>query len=132
MAPKCQLHNAATIAETIILDSLFRRGFNGTAGSSANRAYCFPHLKRFNITEMLGSPEMIKLNSKWWLAALFLVCSTSMSFADRDQREQDRDGHRRRRVPEGGFSVVYLLGAGMTCLGAMVIRSRMAKSSLSS
>jgi hypothetical protein len=28
-------------------------------------------------------------------------------------------------VPEGGSAAVYLLGAGITCLGAMVVRLRL-------
>jgi hypothetical protein len=66
---------------------------------------------------------MIIPRSKWWMSALFLLCLTPMSFANLGHGE-----HRRReRVPDGGSSIVYLLGAGMTCLGAMFVRSRMAK-----
>jgi hypothetical protein len=30
-------------------------------------------------------------------------------------------------VPEGGSTAIYLLGAGLTCFGAMFLRSRLAK-----
>jgi hypothetical protein len=30
-------------------------------------------------------------------------------------------------VPEGGSTAIYLLGAGLTCVGAMFLRSRLAK-----
>ena len=30
-------------------------------------------------------------------------------------------------VPEGGSALVYVVGAGITCLGAMVVRSREAR-----
>jgi hypothetical protein len=31
------------------------------------------------------------------------------------------------KVPEGGSTAIYLLGAGLTCFGAMFLRSRLAK-----
>jgi hypothetical protein len=30
-------------------------------------------------------------------------------------------------VPEGGSTAIYLLGAGLTCFGAMFLRSRLVK-----
>ena len=30
-------------------------------------------------------------------------------------------------VPEGGSTAIYLLGAGLTCFGAMFLRSKVAK-----
>jgi len=66
---------------------------------------------------------MIRARSKYWMAALFLLCLTPMSFANLGHGQR----RRKERVPDGGSSIVYLLGAGMTCMGAIFIRSRMAK-----
>jgi len=35
------------------------------------------------------------------------------------------------KVPEGGSTVIYLLAAGLVCLGAMFLRSMLAKSTKS-
>lgn len=32
-----------------------------------------------------------------------------------------------QQLPEGGSSLAYVLGAGVACLGAMIVRSRVAK-----
>jgi len=76
---------------------------------------------------------MIKVHSKWWLAAA-LLCLTPVALSAKDGRNKDRDRgcdpHRDKRcqqVPEGGSAAIYLLGAGITCLGAMFIRSRSLK-----
>ena len=70
----------------------------------------------------------MKINRKFMLAALFLLCLAPTSFAVRPNRDHDHgcDPRRQRcqQVPEGGSAAIYLLGAGITCLGAMVIRSR--------
>jgi hypothetical protein len=71
----------------------------------------------------------MKTNRKLLLAALFLMCLAPASFAGKPGKERDRgcDPKRDRRcqqVPEGGSAAIYLLGAGITCLGAIVIRSR--------
>jgi hypothetical protein len=68
---------------------------------------------------------------KWWLAAILIVGLAPVTFADRDhRRDHGCDPHTRQpcQVPEGGSNFVYLLGAGMTCLGAMFLKSRSAKS----
>ncbi len=31
-------------------------------------------------------------------------------------------------MPEGGSTAIYLFGAGLTCFGAMFLRSKLAKS----
>jgi len=68
---------------------------------------------------------------KWWLA-LVVICSLAPAAFASHGRDRDRgcDPHRDRhcqQVPEGGSTAIYLLGAGLTCFGAMFIRSRMAK-----
>lgn len=71
----------------------------------------------------------MKKSSKFILAALFLLCLAPASFAGkpRDRGCEPRRDRRCEQVPEGGSAAIYLLGAGMTCLGAMVIRSRSQK-----
>jgi hypothetical protein len=70
----------------------------------------------------------MKSNRKFVLAALFLMLLAPASFAGprdkKDKCDPRRDRHCQQQVPEGGSALVYLLGAGITCLGAMVIRSR--------
>ncbi len=67
---------------------------------------------------------------KWLLAAILSVCLAPATFADRDHHHHGCDPHSRdcQQVPEGGSNFVYLLGAGMTCFGAMFLKSRIAKS----
>ena len=69
---------------------------------------------------------MSKTILKWWLAAALLLGLVPSSFAF----EQYHNDHLRRttdpvrqQLPEGGSAATYLLGAGITCLGAMFIRS---------
>jgi hypothetical protein len=71
-------------------------------------------------------------NRKWWLAVVGLLCLAPTAFAVRDPPKSKRcDPGRsincRTTVPEGGSCLVYVLGAGVTCLGAMLVRSRVAK-----
>jgi hypothetical protein len=58
------------------------------------------------------------MNRKWWLAVVAVLCLTPAALAKRKPLAT---------VPEGGSTAVYLLGAGITCLGAMVVRSRLPK-----
>jgi hypothetical protein len=70
---------------------------------------------------------MKSLNRKLVLSALLLLCVAPASFAGRPERDRGCDDRRNRpchKVPEGGSAAIYLLGAGITCLGAMAIRSR--------
>jgi len=75
---------------------------------------------------------MLRLSNKWWLAAVLLCLAPAAMFAspkDRDRGcDPDRHGRKCQEVPEGGSTALYLLGASMTCLGAMVLRSRSSKS----
>ena len=70
---------------------------------------------------------------KWWLAVIAICCLTPTAFADRDHHH-GCDGRLQRDcqdAPEGGSTAIYLLGAGLTCFGAMLVRSRIAKSTQS-
>jgi hypothetical protein len=76
---------------------------------------------------------MRSFNSKWYLAVIALICLAPATLAakpkDKDKdRDKDRCDDRRDRkcqqVPEGGSAIVYLLGAGAVCAGAIVVRSR--------
>ncbi len=73
---------------------------------------------------------------KWWLAVVALCCLPPAAFAGQDRQHGDCDRgcgphwwqHPcQQKVPEGGSTAIYLLGAGLTCCGAMFLRSRIAK-----
>ena len=69
-------------------------------------------------------------NRKWLLAVVALCCLVPAALADRDHGHGCDDRHSRRdcqKAPEGGSTAIYLLGAGLTCFGAMFLRSRLAK-----
>ena len=79
---------------------------------------------------------MNKVAQKWLLGASLLLCLTPLSFAlDRNPSKsggkcQPQDNCS-QAVPEGGSAAMYLLAAGLTCLGAVFIRSRSSKPNLS-
>jgi len=76
---------------------------------------------------------MNKRNGKWWLAVA-LCCLAPMAYADWDHHHHGCDPDRHRdceQAPEGGSTPIYLLAAGLTCFGAMFLRSRLAKPSQS-
>jgi len=69
-------------------------------------------------------------NSKWWLGMIAICCLVPAAFADRhrcDPHDRDHDRNCPQQVPEGGSAAVYLLGAGLTCFGAMYLRSKTVK-----
>jgi len=75
---------------------------------------------------------MNKKTGKWLLAVVAMCCLTPAMFA----HDSGHRGHKPppcehncgpTAVPEGGSTAVYLLGAGLTCFGAMFLRSRIAK-----
>jgi hypothetical protein len=73
---------------------------------------------------------------KWLLAGVALIClAPAGAFANRDRGHDcdrwDREKKCSVQTPEGGSTAIYLLGAGLTCFGAMVLRSRVAKTSQS-
>ena len=67
---------------------------------------------------------------KWWLAVVALCCLAPAAFADRDCDKKcgPNSWKNCQRVPEGGSTAIYLFGAGLTCFGAMLLRSKVAKS----
>ena len=68
---------------------------------------------------------MSKIAKGKWLRTLVVVCCLScVAFAKNDKCQPKKNCV---QVPEGGYAAVYLLGAGLTCVGAMLVRSRMAK-----
>jgi hypothetical protein len=72
------------------------------------------------------------MNRKWWLALLALLCLVPGAYAGEADRAPRRGNERNyQQVPEGGSAAVYLLGAGIACLGAMFIRFRASKPGVS-
>jgi hypothetical protein len=84
-----------------------------------------------------GVGFMVSATKKCWLGATLLLFLVPSSFAL--QRDGDHPRHDKcepgdqcqQQVPEGGSAAIYLLGAGLTCLGAMLFRSRSSKFNLS-
>jgi hypothetical protein len=75
---------------------------------------------------------MMTVRRKWWLGAALLLCLVPSSFAGKPHKcDKNGPDWKCQKVPEGGSAAIYLLGAGITCLGAMFIRSRASKRSLS-
>jgi hypothetical protein len=69
---------------------------------------------------------MMKSSYRTLILAVLLLLMVPAAFAKKpkeDKCDQRRD-RRCEQVPEGGSAAIYLVGAGITCLGAMVIRSR--------
>lgn len=66
---------------------------------------------------MKGAFFMKNVHRKWWLAVVMVLCLVPAASAKNKHKKQ---------LPEGGSAVVYLLATGITCLGAMVVRSRFA------
>jgi hypothetical protein len=67
------------------------------------------------------------MKNKLMLVALALVCLIPVSVVAKPRDERGCDPRRDRhcqQVPEGGSGAIYLVGAGLTCLGAIAIRSR--------
>jgi hypothetical protein len=62
-------------------------------------------------------------NWKWLLAVVAMCCLAPAAFADTSTGPRAVPV----AVPEGGSTAIYLLGAGLTCFGAMFLRSRLAK-----
>ncbi len=69
-------------------------------------------------------------SGKWWLAVVAMCCLAPAAFAAANTNCTVRGTTAvcpPARVPEGGSTAIYLLGAGLTCFGAMFLRSRLAK-----
>jgi hypothetical protein len=72
-------------------------------------------------------------NGKWLLAVVALCCLAPAAFADGHHRRGcDPCDRNCQQVPEGGSAALYLLGAGLTCIGAMFLRSKVFKPTQSS
>lgn len=67
---------------------------------------------------------MRMINRKWWLTTVALLLMVPAAFATLPKHKPKP---RNWNVPEGGSALVYVVGAGITCLGAMVVRSRSAR-----
>ncbi len=69
---------------------------------------------------------MKNVNRKWWVALVAFLClvPSTLVAKSRDDKKCGDDGRRCQPVPEGGSGLIYLLGAGITCAGAIVIHSR--------
>lgn len=83
--------------------------------------------------EVLGV-HMSNRSSKLLLLAglLFLTPLFSLAEPRADHHQKGCDGRDQRssncaQVPEGGSTSIYLLGAGLTCMGAIFVRSRLSK-----
>ncbi len=66
-------------------------------------------------------------SGKWLLAVVAVCCLAPAAFAHHDRGCDPYSRKDCRQVPEGGSTAIYLLGAGLTCFGAMLVRSRVAK-----
>ena len=68
-------------------------------------------------------------NGKWLLAVTALCCLAPAAFATpaAPPAPPAPCATCNVQVPEGGSPAIYLLGAGLTCFGAMFLRSRLAK-----
>jgi hypothetical protein len=64
-------------------------------------------------------------SGKWLLTLVAIACLAPAGVAATTNKPE------RVAVPEGGSAVIYLLGAGLACFGAMFLRSRLAKPSQS-
>jgi hypothetical protein len=67
------------------------------------------------------------INRKFWLTSMAVLLLLPAAFATPGKSHQRHREALGVTVPEGGSALVYVLGAGLTCLGAMVLRSRSAK-----
>jgi len=65
---------------------------------------------------LMGRGLMKNVHRKFWLMAGALLCLAPAAFAGPSPFTT------RKSVPEGGSVLVYVLGAGITCIGAMLVR----------
>jgi hypothetical protein len=61
---------------------------------------------------------------RWWLTPIALLLLLPAASAT---PSHPKVKPRHWKVSEGGSALVYVVGAGVMCLGAMVVRSRSAK-----
>jgi hypothetical protein len=62
---------------------------------------------------------MRNINRKWWLTMMAVLLLMPVASA--------KPKPKKHYLPEGGSALVYVLGAGLTCLGAMAVRARSAR-----
>lgn len=77
---------------------------------------------------------MTKVARKLLLGASLVLCLMPLSFAldhGPDKGKCKPHDNCYQNVPEGGSAAIYLLAAGLTCLGAMSIRSRSTRQNIS-
>jgi hypothetical protein len=70
---------------------------------------------------------MKNINRKWLLTVVALLLLAPAASAIGPYHPPSHRKPPRQHVPESGSALVYVLGSGMTCLGAMFLRSRFAK-----
>jgi hypothetical protein len=73
---------------------------------------------------------MSNSKGKWWVAALLVCCLAPAALAGQGRGGRGCDPRQKdchQQLPEGGSTAMYLLAAGVTCAGAMFLKSRMAK-----
>ncbi len=76
---------------------------------------------------------MRKINRKWWLTAVALLLLVPVASArplkgkPKHRQFLDRPDTESVTVPESGSGLLYVVGAGTLCLGAMLMRSRSIK-----
>jgi hypothetical protein len=68
---------------------------------------------------LTGVISMRNINRKWWLPVMTVLLLMPVAFA--------KPKPKKHQVPEGGSALFYVLGAGMTCLGAVAMRARLAR-----
>jgi|ERR1022692_2116433 hypothetical protein len=94
----------------------------------------FPFLNSASGTLFEWSLAVKNMNRKWWFA-LVLLCLAATTACPPQDTEKSNSSHLQSKknqnqhltVPEGGSSLVYVLGAGVTCLGAILVRARSVK-----
>jgi hypothetical protein len=73
---------------------------------------------------------MKNTSRKWLLAGAVLCVFIPTAFANQGRGCDPhylRGCQQQQPMPEGGSSAIYLLGAGLTCFGAIFLRSRVTK-----
>ncbi len=75
---------------------------------------------------------MRKINRKWWLTAVALLLLVPVASArplkgKPKHRQFNEPAPASVTVPESGSGLLYVIGAGTLCLGAMLMRSRSIK-----
>jgi len=88
----------------------------------------------FGCIVWLARESMQNMGAKWWVVLVVFLSLAPAIFAVQDRSPLRRGGPKpigdpipRREalgVPEGGCSLVYVLGAGVTCVGAILLRSQ--------